>query len=128
MDNTNWSEKRTYPRVSWNFVMKCRSYENRDFANWEVVIVQNISKTGCYFFSQTAYKAGEILDIEIQFPNLAVPMEFTGEVKRCVENSGRNLPKYGIGIYFTGVDEDKKNIFDQTLDFFLKKKRKIDES
>ncbi len=121
MDNPNWNEKRLHPRISWNFVVKYRPQQSKDSANWEVAVIQNISKGGCYFFSRIPHKTGEILDIEIQFPNLLAPMKFLAEVNRCAHSSDPSLPKYGIGVYFTEMDESKRIIFEQTLEFFLKK-------
>ncbi|MDD2688836.1 MAG: PilZ domain-containing protein [Candidatus Omnitrophica bacterium] len=128
MANPDWSEKRLHPRVSWNFVVKYRSHQDKDTASWEVAVIQNISKGGCYFFSGISHKIGEILDIEIQFPNLLAPMKFSAQVNRCIHSSDPNLPRYGIGVYFTEMDESKRNSFEQTLDFFLKKKPKAGQS
>lgn len=122
MANPDWSEKRGHPRVSWNFVVKYKPRQDEDASHWEVAVIQNISKGGCYFFSGTSHEIGEILDIEIQFPNLLTPMKFSAQVNRCVHSSDPNLPRYGIGVFFTEMDESKRAIFEQTLEFFLKRR------
>ena len=116
----NFQERRLWPRISWNFIIKFRQQKKPE-ANWEVSLIQNISKGGCYCFGRIPLELGEILDIEIQFPTLEDPMKFVGEVKRCERSRDKNLAIHGIGIQFTEMDEGKRDTFYQTLDFFLKK-------
>jgi len=87
----------------------------------QVSTIQNISRGGCSFFSNASYNLEERLHIEIKFPSLREPMKFLGIVKRCEFNKEHKISPYYIGVQFTEMDEAKKNIFFQTLDFFLGK-------
>ena len=118
-NNTNWDEKRTKPRIAWSFVAKYRPSQDESRQEWEVSCIQDISQGGCSFTSRFPFDIEGRLDIEIQFPALEGPMRFVGVVKRC----DKRASLYFIGVEFIEMDEVKKNIFFQTLDFFLKKKR-----
>lgn len=109
-------EKRQFPRISWNFLVKFKAVASES-ERWEVSTIQDLSKGGCGFFTGIKYTVGEILDIQIQFPALRDPVHFQGEVKRCEEKGSTFL----IGVRFINMDETKTQEFNQMLDFFLKK-------
>ena len=120
-ENASWNEKRTTPRISWNFIVKFRSEKPEGLSQLQVSTIQNISEGGCSFFSAVQYQLEEKLHLEIQFPSIREPMKFQGIVKRCEYLAGKKISPYFIGIQFTGMDETKKNGFIQTLSFFLNK-------
>ena len=121
-DEIKWQNLRKHPRIAWNFVVKFRLKDNPDL-NWQVSTVKDISEGGCFFYSNVSYEIGQHLDIRIQFPSLGVPMEFTGEVKRCEERKSGELKMFGLGVLFLEIDEEKKKQFIDTIIFFLKKKK-----
>ncbi len=120
-ENAPWNEKRTTPRISWNFIVKFRSEKLESLSELQVSTIQNISEGGCSFFSATQYHLEERLHLEIQFPAIREPMKFLGIVKRCEHVEGKKISPYFIGIQFTEMDETKKSSFIQTLSFFLNK-------
>lgn len=113
-------ERRLWPRISWNFIIKFKRQVGKD-SEWEVSAIKNISKGGCFCFSQIVFQEGEVLDIEIQFPTLKEPIKFQGEVKRCAPVKDSSLMVFALALRFTQIDIEAKNIFNQTMDFFLKK-------
>ena len=116
-------ERRKHPRISWNFVTKFRPKGQED-AHWEVPILENISEGGCFFYSSSPHAVGDMLEIEIQFPMLQEPMKFIGEVKRYKTDVHASQTRYGIGVQFLEMDEEKKKKFVETINFFLKKSAK----
>ncbi|RKY32985.1 MAG: hypothetical protein DRP74_01455 [Candidatus Omnitrophota bacterium] len=112
---------RKKPRIERHFMIRYQPQENPTVHNQGVSTIQNISETGCFFYSACHYKIGEKLDVEIRFPLIAEPAKFVAEVKRCIEEDPK-IPKYAIGILFIDVDQEKKDAFIKTLDFFLKKR------
>lgn len=116
-NESEWIKKRQHPRISWSFMIRYR-LRDQVSAVWNVSTVKNISLGGCCFFSDTAYKPGDILDIEVQFPMIMEAMKFIGEVKRCDERI-EHKSSYGIGIQFKDMDATKQNQFLDTLGFFM---------
>lgn len=124
-EETNWINKRIHPRIAWSFMVKFKAHKSESPDSWEVSTIKNISLGGCYFYSSVSYEIGEFLDIEVRFPAIIEPMKFIGEVKRCERSEDPKVNKYGIGIQFQGMDEEKKNSFIKTIGFFLQKQSKI---
>lgn len=123
-DESKWANLRKHPRISWNFVVKFKPKDSHD-SEWQVSTIKDISQGGCYFHNNLSFEAGEILEIQVQFPSLRVPMQFIGEVRRCESLSqDKNFPLFGIAVMFLEMDEEKKKEFIDTIIFFLKKKKK----
>jgi len=132
MAELDWAQDKLNPRVTRNFILRFRPHqtdenfisddgERKSLANWEATVNKALNKEGCYFFSDSAYRIGDKLDIEIIFPSLQSPMKFLGEIKHCSEASYQSSPVFAIGVYFLEYEENKKSAFEQTIDFFLKK-------
>ena len=116
--------RRAYPRVTRHFSARFRSQEDMG-SDWEVPIIENISRGGCYFYSTKPDRIGQLLDIEIQFPALGKPVHFTGKIKRMATNDQMRVRRFGMGVSFTSMDAQHKAGFIDTLAFFLKKQKKI---
>jgi hypothetical protein len=121
-------ERREFPRIIWHFVLRAKPYAQGEAgppaagtANWEISAVQNISRGGCSFFSNFPYKPGDLLDIGIQFPSCPDLIRFLGEVRHCHPRVSGISSTYYLGVKFMEIDEAKKGLFYQSLDFFLKK-------
>ena len=113
---------RSHPRVAWKFVVKFRLKDKED-TEWQVSTIRDISENGCSFSSSVAYEVGKVLEIRVQLPAFRMPIQFTGEVKRCESNQDNQISLYIIGIYFLEIDAEKKKEFVETISFFLKKKQ-----
>lgn len=115
------TERRRYPRISWNFFVRFRRKGIPD-SRWEMSHINNISEGGCFFISSEPYLVGWILEIDIQFPQLIKGyMRFSGDVKRCELDKNSKSPRYGIAVCFLEIDEEKRRAFLETINFFLRK-------
>jgi len=123
MDNPpDGIEKRTHPRIDRRFVLRFRPHNSED-SKWRMSILNNISQSGCYFYSDILCEVEQLLDIEIQIPELNDYMHFVGKVKRVVSQESAQATKYGIGIYFQEVEEEKKKKFLEALELALKQQK-----
>jgi len=123
MDNLpDGIEKRAHPRIDKRFVIRFRSHNNKD-SKWAVSILNNISQSGCYFYSNILCEVGQLLDIEIQIPALDDYMHFVGEVKRVESQEVVQITKYGVGVYFQEMEEEKKKKFLEMVDSPVKQQK-----
>lgn len=112
------TNRRAYPRVAWNSAVKFRPRWGG--MDWEVSKIQNISVGGCYFDSVYPYETGETMEIEIRSTFLKGTVKFLGNVRRC-EVKDKGLEKrYGIGIQFIEIVEDKEDTFTKTIQSFMR--------
>ena len=116
------SERRQFPRVRWNFVMRFRVKEFENI-NWEISNIEDVSEGGCLFFSPLPFQKAQMLDIQINLPRLQGFMFFNGEVIRVNAQKTGQFEKYAIAVRFTFMEEEHKQKFKETLDFFLKKQK-----
>lgn len=116
------SNKRRHPRITWGFMVRFRP--DADPAKWELSTLKDVSEGGCFFYSGTGYKPGEVLEIEIQLPTVTDYMHFTGEVKRCEPDQKKHIPRYGVAVQFGGLEEAKRKHFLLALEFLLKRQTK----
>jgi hypothetical protein len=114
-------ERREFPRIIWHFVLRAKPHAQQEAGRWEVSAVQNISRGGCSFFSNFPYQPGDQLDIGIQFPSCPDLIRFVGEVRHCHPRVAGIASTYYLGVKFVEIDEAKRELFYQSLDFFLKK-------
>lgn len=123
MDGESKGENlRKHPRIARNFVARFRVKDRPD-SEWQLSTLKDISEGGCYFYSATPFEIGQVLETRILFPSSKEPIEFLGEVKRCDSEGSGQFSRFGIGVYFMGMDEQKKKEFIETIVFFLKKKQ-----
>ena len=80
--------------------------------------LHNVSKSGCYFYSDVLCEVGQILDIEIQMPVFNEYMKFVGEVKRVESQEIVQITTCGVGVHFQEMEEEKKKKFIETLKLF----------
>ena len=122
MNQSNPADRRQFPRVRWNFVMRFRikEYEN---INWEISSVEDVSEGGCLFFSPLPFQKGQMLDIQIHLPRLQGFMFFNGEVVRVNSQKTGQFEKYAVAVKFTFIEEEHRKKFLETIDFFLKKQK-----
>lgn len=132
MAELDWAEEKLNPRVTRNFFLRYRIHQTdesfisddgeiKSRPNWEATVNKAINKEGCYFFSNLAYRIGDMLDVQVTIPSLATPIQFLCEVKHCKEVLYQNSPIFAIGVFFLGCEGNKKDEFEQALDFFLLK-------
>jgi len=86
-------------------------------------LLNNISQTGCYFYSDIICEVGQLLDIEIRFPGFTEYMHFVGKVKRVDPQEVVRITMCGVGIYFQVMEEEKKKKFLKVLEFSLKQQK-----
>ncbi len=121
-DSGNPADRRKYPRIKWNFVMRFRIKDFEDI-KWEISNIEDISVGGCLFYSPVPFQVGQILDIQIHLPRLQEFMFFNGEVKRVQSESVVAFTRYAVAVSFTFLEEEHKRIFTETIDFFLKRQK-----
>jgi len=92
-------------------------------SKWQIPILKNISKGGCCFIGGNAYKAGQFLEMEIQFPTLEDPMRFVVMVVRNEVLEKSNPPLNKTGVKFVKMDDMKIDRFSEAIEFFLKKEK-----
>jgi len=120
MDNNKQYDKRLSPRITRTFIIRHRPRQDGELFEWDECFIKNMSLRGCYCSGSHPYKEGDILDIQIQLPTAKEPLRLTGEVKRC--HPDKPLGVYGIAIQFLDLDEQQKNIINETIAFFLHKR------
>jgi len=122
-DNNKWSEKRSHPRIPRQFIIRARAHD-AGTRRWELPILENISLAGCYFLSSVRFEIGQILDIEVQLPVMREPLCCSGEVKRVEPKGTAPDSPCGVAVQFHEIEEDKKQKFQQVVDFTLKRQKK----
>ena len=118
-DPSNKADKRGHPRVNRRFVIRFK-FHYIENSNWAMPTLRNISRTGCYFYSDVLCEVGQMLDIKIQFPVFNEFMDFVGEVKRVDPQKVVRITECGVGVYFQKMDKEKKEKFIQVLSDSLK--------
>jgi len=121
-DPSDQIEKRVHPRIDKRFVIRFKPHK-RENSKWEMSILNNISQSGCFFYSNILCEVGQLLDIEIQIPELNDCMYFVGEVKRVEPQEIVRTTKYGVGVYFQEMEEEKKKKFLEVLDLSIKQQK-----
>ncbi|MCM8784388.1 MAG: PilZ domain-containing protein [Candidatus Omnitrophica bacterium] len=98
-------ERRAHPRFKWRFILRCRE-EKKGTEACEFTTVENISKGGCLFPSNRPFPVGEVLELQIKFPDRRDFLVFKGEVKRCEEI--KTISSYWIAVEFKELFEEGK--------------------
>ncbi len=110
-------------RVGYHFVLRARPLNPATpKAAWDVSTVRNISKTGVLFYSSNKYTPGADIEIKITNPLILEEITCAGIVVRCdpVEKM-ENI--YSVAVEIRKVDEISREVFDKTIDFFIKRKQ-----
>jgi len=116
----HFKEKRSHPRIPRRFIMRARAQQD-ETQRWDMPILENISLAGCYFISGVRYELEQLLDIEVQLPVLPEPMRCAGKVVRIEPKGEAKDSPCGIAVQFMEVEEDKKQKFQEVVDFTLKR-------
>jgi len=119
-NDTNWEEKRSHPRIPRRFIMRARA-QTDETKRWDMPILENISLAGCYFISSVRYEPDQMVDIEVQLPVSPEPMRCVGKVLRIEPKGEVPDSPCGIAVQFLEVEEDKKQKFQEVVDFTLKR-------
>ena len=78
-ENKHGAERRQYPRVRKNFIIRF-SEKNNPSLKFEVSQIENISRGGICFTSTLTFKTGTELSIELRTPYIADTIYLEGEI------------------------------------------------
>ena len=120
------SEKRKYKRIEKQYIARLRiqpdKAQDKDSKDWEEVTLNDLGAGGIYFHVRRNLEIGTILDLKISFiidiPPIDIsipPIECRGVVLRVKKHP--NLPVFGIAVEFTEIDEQMKEVINQTAPF-----------
>ncbi len=120
------SEKRKYKRIKKQYIARLRikpdEARDMDSKDWDEVALNDLGAGGIYFHVKRELEIGTILDLKISFfvdiPPLDIsmtPIECRGVVLRVKKHP--NLPVFGIAAEFTEIDEQMKEMINQTAPF-----------
>ena len=116
----NQDDQRDHARLAKQYIVRIKP-KNDNSPKWGFPTMKDISENGCYFYTSTPYKVGEILDIDIQIPIMQEPVALTGEVKRIDQYDDIKAAKYGIAFRFINMEELSRQKLIETIKFSLKK-------
>ncbi|MFC1755400.1 PilZ domain-containing protein, partial [Thermoproteota archaeon] len=105
--------RRNYPRISWRFEVRFKPKAKKN--NWIISKIKNISEGGCFVYSDTSYKKGQLLEVEIDDPIFQDTMCFVGEVQRVDPD--------GVALGFRKMSEERRREFIETIFFLLKREQ-----
>ncbi len=114
-------ESRRAMRIIRHFVVRFRQTKPPALSNdWDVSTVRNISKTGILFHSSRPYEVGFELEIMITSPLSHQEVRCWARVVRCnpLERI-KNL--YGVAVDINRIEEECRETFDKTIEYFIKK-------
>lgn len=120
------SEKRKYKRIKKQYIARIRikpdEARDMDSKDWDEIALNDLGAGGIYFHIRRKLEIGTILDLKISFiidiPPIDIsipPIECRGVVLRVKKNP--NLPVFGIAAEFTEIDEQMKEMINQTAPF-----------
>ena len=76
-------------------------------------LTRNIGGGGVAFFTESAFKSGTLLQVEVRFPNRQWPVRFTAEViwsgELLLDSTNREPRAFETGVRFESIsDEDRE--------------------
>ena len=113
-------EKRNDSRISGRFIVSYRIQEEKD--NIDVSQTKNISLGGMLITTNKKFGPGVKLVLEIRLPFDPHPIMLVGKVISSHEITKDLI--YDTRLEFLSIDEEHKNIVNQTVAYYLKKEKK----
>lgn len=121
-DNT----KRFANRIPDHHTIRVKKVSSVD-AKWDVSTIRNISRTGVLFYSSSSYEPGSEVKIRIMNPIIVGEIDCYAKVVRCyplTEVKGM----YGVALEFAQMQPEDKEAMEKTIELFIQKKKKQEES
>jgi hypothetical protein len=117
-DNKSGINKRKYVRLERNFMMSYR--EKGSGEEFDMTNINNISKGGLFFYSNTYYPVETLLELLISFPfRIGKERVNVCAIVRAARKEGKGT--YGIGVEFLKMDEEVKKELYSFIEFLKKK-------
>lgn len=110
-------ERRHYRRIRKPFSVFVRTHREADYAEWDLVLVQDIGAGGLRFVHETAWVAGTLLDLKINFSLNQPPIRVTGKVLRS--DPAGDPPVYSCGVSFGGLTPAENALIDDAAQRFM---------
>lgn len=111
-------EKRRFKRLFKQFVVRIQ-IQGAFSKNWDMVLIENISKGGLFFRTPTELKPGMLLNFKI---NIALNKHAISCVGRVVHVKPVGEPVlYEAGVSFTEIDESDAALINSTVEKFFAK-------
>ncbi len=111
-------ERRRHPRVSGRFIVSYRILEESN--NVDISQTKNISMGGMLLTTNRKFDPGTNLAIEIRLPFDPNPIMLIAKVVESHEITKELI--YDTRMQFLAVDEKHRNIINQTIDYYMRKK------
>lgn len=113
----NGPEKRKYPRIDGRFIVSYRIAEEKDKV--DTTQTKNLSLGGMLLTTNTPFKAGTNIVLEIRLPFDPTPIMLVAKVIESCEVTKDLI--YDTRIEFLAVDQRHRAIITQTVEYYLKK-------
>ena len=110
-------ERRRHPRISGRFIVSYRVLEGG--GKIDITQTKNISLGGMLLTTNTPFKPGTSLAIEIRLPFDPNPIMLIGRVIDSREVTKDLI--YDTRLMFLAVDEKHRGVIKDTVDYYLKK-------
>ena len=112
------AEKRRFARLFKQFVVRIQ-IQGAFSKDWDMVLIENISKGGLFFRTPTELKPGMVLNFKI---NIALNKHVISCVGRVVRVRPVGNPVlYEAGVSFTEINESDAALINSTVEEFLAK-------
>lgn len=110
-------ERRKNPRIQGRFIVSYRILDEIDAA--DITQTKNLSMGGMLLTTNTHFKPGTNLALEIRLPFDPYPIMLIGKVLESNEIT-KNLI-YDTRLMFLAVDEKHRKVMNDTINYYLKK-------
>jgi c-di-GMP-binding flagellar brake protein YcgR len=111
----NQPERRRHKRIQKAYSVSIRP-EGETHAEWDMILLKDISAGGIHFRYDSEWKIGAHLDMKIQFELNQAPIRCTGTVVRCLAFG--NPVSYDIGVQYLSIGQQEAALIDQTAQKF----------
>ena len=117
-------EKRHHKRIERPCIVRFRQIKPViSPIEWDATTVRDMSKTGILFYSSRYFEPGSELEINLRAPLLTKESIFWATVVRC-KLTKEIKDYYEIAVSVSKIDEATRGAFDETIEFFIRKKKK----
>ena len=115
-DGYTGPERRHYRRIRKPYSVFVRVHREDDYADWDLVLVRDISAGGLRFAHETSWTVGTSLDLKINFSLNQPPIRVIGRVLRS-EPSGAP-PVYSCAVSFGPLTPAENALIDDAASRF----------
>ncbi len=115
-------ERRKHKRIGTPILLRFRIKPYKDqetvSSDWDMVAVNDLGAKGVFFNSSKNLEVGTNLDLKIGFSTTTPPIECAGIVTRVKKTPHTSI--FGIAAEFTNIDEQEKEIINNTAEDLVK--------